>query len=320
MIQTEPEEPSSSAGSPDRRFVIVANARAGTVLEAGADAFASRIEEAFTAAGCSAEVRVVPPRELNDAFAAVIAEAGVVPVIAGGDGTVNGALPVMASAGGPVGVLPLGTVNILGRDLGLAGTIEEQVAALCEGRPVAMDVGSLGDRMFHSISGLGFFALMAREREFARRRFPFSRAVAFVVAFLRSFLFTRAISVDMVLAGERRQVVADAVLVTVNRFDGPNWQRGTLDGGLFEVHVLKAGGLYSRAKAALSVVTGSWRDSHNLTSMTADSVTLTRRDKRRGHVTFDGEVERRSGALAYRLLPRAITVIARRDVPESPVS
>ena len=207
----------------------------------------------------------------------------------------------------------MGTVNVLGRDLGLYGELEQQVAALCAGEPVEMDVGRVNDRLFHSLSGLGFFSLMAREREHARRRFPFSRAAAFSLAAVRSILFTRSISVDIRIGQEHLVVDADAVLVTVNRFDGPEWRRGRLDGGVFEVHVLNAGGLYSRSKAALSVVSGRWRSSGHLTSFFGDEVVLQRRDKRRGHVTFDGEVERKAGALTYSLLPRAFRVIAARS-------
>ncbi|WP_376988740.1 diacylglycerol/lipid kinase family protein [Bosea sp. R86505] len=297
------------------QHTVVVNARAGTVLEAGAEAFEARIVAAFEAAGCSAQVRMVHPRELDDALALAIEDAGTVPVIAGGDGTLNGVLPLLMHAGRPVGVLPLGTVNVLGRDLGLTGTLEEQIAALCKGEPVTLDVGSVNDRLFHSLSGMGFFSLMARERETARRRFPFSRAIAFVVAALRSILFTRPITVavNIGVGGQGRVVEADGVLVTVNGFEGSEWRRPHLDGGVFEVYILKAGGLYSRCKAALSVVSGQWRTSPHLTSFTGAEVTLTRRDKRRGHITFDGEVERKAGPLVYRLQPAAIRLIAARD-------
>jgi diacylglycerol kinase family enzyme len=291
---------------------VVVNARAGTVLEAGAEAFAARICAAFAGHGCSAEVKVVHPRELDDALALAIEAGGSIPVIAGGDGTINGVLPILLQAECPVGILPLGTVNVLGRDLGLVGSLEHQIEALCNGQPVTMDIGRVNDRLFHSISGMGFFSLMAREREHARRRFPFSRAAAFVFAATRSILFTRPITVDIRIGGERRVVEADAVLVTVNSFEGADWRRSQLDGGLFEVHILNAGGLYSRCKAALSVVSGKWKSSRNLISLTGDEVTLTRRDDRRGHITFDGEVERKGGQLAYKILPRAIRVIAAR--------
>lgn len=292
---------------------VVVNARAGTVLEAGRDEFAARIVAAFEASGCTAEVRPVHPRELDDALSLAIDNPQTIPVIAGGDGTLNGVLPVLLQARRPVGVLPLGTVNVLGRDLGLTGTLEEQIAALCQGEPVTLDIGSVNDRLFHSLSGLGFFSLMAREREQARRRFPFSRAVAFAVAATRSILFTRAITVDIGIGPARRSVQADAVLVTVNGFEGAEWRRPRLDGGMFEVHILEAGGLYARCRAAFSIVSGGWRTSPNLTSFTASDVTLTRRDKRRGHVTFDGEVERKAGPLRYALLPGAIRLIAARD-------
>lgn len=302
-----------------RCFRVIANARAGTVLEAGADTFARRIADAFAAAGCRAEIELVPPRQLQERLRAAVADDTVTTVIAGGDGSINGALPVLVGCKRPVGVLPLGTVNVLGRDLGLVGTLEEQISALCQGEPVALDLGSVNGRLFHSISGMGFFSLMARQREYARRRFPFSRLVAFLFAATRSILFTHAIRIEMEIAGERRKVEADAVLVTVNQFDGAEWRRSHLDGGEFEVHILDTGGLLSRAKAAFSMLTGGWRNSHNLVSLTGTAVTITRRDKRRGHVTFDGEVERVASPFAYRLLPGALRVIAARPAEPEPL-
>ncbi|MBR3193431.1 diacylglycerol kinase family protein [Bosea sp. (in: a-proteobacteria)] len=301
-----------------RCFRVIANARAGTVLEAGAASFARRIEAAFAAAGCRADVELVQPRRLQERLRAAVADEAVTTVVAGGDGSINGALPVLAGCKRPVGVLPLGTVNVLGRDLGLTGTLEEQISAICTGDPVAMDLGSVDGRLFHSLSGMGFFSLMARQREYARRRFPFSRLVAFLFAATRSILFTRSIRIEMEIAGERRQVEADAVLVTVNQFDGAEWRRSRLDGGEFEVHILDTGGLLSRAKAALSMLTGGWRNSHNLVSLTGTSVTIIRRDKRRGHVTFDGEVERRASPFTYRLVPGALNVIAARPAEIQP--
>lgn len=296
------------------RYTVVVNARAGTVLEAGADAFAARLEAAFANHGCGTEVRLVPPREIDDALSLAISDRHAMPVLAGGDGTINGALPVLIQADRPIGILPMGTVNVLGRDLGISGTLEQQITALCRGEPVEMDVGRVNDRLFHSLSGMGFFSLMAREREYARRRFPFSRTAAFGVAATRSILFTRPVTLDIKVGTDHSIVEADAVLVTVNRFEGADWRRPRLDDGIFEVHVLNAGGLYSRSKAALSVVSGHWRNSHNLTSFTGDAVTLMRRDKRRGHITFDGEVERKVGPLSYGLLPKALRVISARPV------
>lgn len=318
MANLSDPSPELETQAQPRCFHVVANARAGTVLEAGADNFARRIEAAFEAAGCRAAVELVPPRLLQQRLRAAIADETMIPVIAGGDGSINGALPILIGCKRPVGVLPLGTVNVLGRDLGLIGTVEQQITALCQGEPVSVDLGSVNGRLFHSISGMGFFSLMARQREYARRRFPFSRLVAFLIAAARAILFTRPIRIEMDIAGERRQVEADAVLVTVNQFDGAEWRRSRLDGGEFEVHILDTGGLLSRSKAAFSMLAGGWRNSQHLISLTGTAVTITRRDKRRGHVTFDGEVERGASPFAYRLLPGALRVIAARPAEPPP--
>lgn len=320
MAKTSDPSTELETQAPQRCFRVIVNARAGAVLEAGADSFERRLEVAFEAAGCRAEVELVQPRQLRERLQAAVGDQSVIPVIAGGDGSINGALPVLVGCKRPVGVLPLGTVNVLGRDLGLIGTVEQQIAALCQGEPVSMDLGSVDGHLFHSISGMGFFSLMARQREYARRRFPFSRLVAFLFAATRSILFTRPIRIEMEIAGERRLVEADAVLVTVNQFDGAEWRRGRLDGGEFEVHILDTGGLLSRSKVAFSMLTGGWRSSQHLISLTGTAVTITRRDKRRGHVTFDGEVERRASPFAYRLLPGALRVIAARpaELPSYP--
>ena len=72
------------------RYIIVVNARAGTVLELGQAAFATRVAEAFAAHGCTAEVKLVSPKELHSALALAIADPDAIPVVAGGDGTING--------------------------------------------------------------------------------------------------------------------------------------------------------------------------------------------------------------------------------------
>lgn len=314
MSEMNPAAPESRVveKAQPRCFRVVGNARAGTVLEAGPKQFSDRMMAAFAAAGCEAKVELVHPRDLHAGLRDALGDENAITVVAGGDGTINGALPVLVDAGKTVGILPLGTVNVLGRDLGLVGTPEEQIAALCKGEAIAMDLGKVNDRLFHSLSGMGFFSLMAREREHARRRFPFSRAAAFAFAATRSILFTRPVQVDMSIAGEHRKVDADAVLVTVNAFDGSEWRRSRLDGGELEIHILDTGGMLSRSKAALSMVTGGWRTSDNLVSFRSETVTLTRRDTRRGHVTFDGEVERKGGKLEYGIVPGALRVIAAR--------
>ena len=78
-------------------------------------------------------------------------------VAAGGDGTVNAVANGLSGAEAALGLLPLGTGNILAHNLGLA-RLSDAVRVLAHGTPRQIDLGYLNDRAFVSIAGVGFDA------------------------------------------------------------------------------------------------------------------------------------------------------------------
>lgn len=292
-----------------RRAAVLVNANAGAVLQMGAGHFSEAIERAFRNSGIDAQVRVVKAKNLRNALTECIAGNYDLVVVSGGDGTVSEMLAQLIGAPMPVAVLPLGTLNLLASDLGLVQDVAGNIAAIADGRAVVVDVGTLNGKPFHSISGLGFFGMMARERERARRRFPFSRSLGFLWAALRTLLFSRTMLVDIVVGGAHRHYEADAVLVTNNRFEGTPWRRAALDHGKLEVHMFKAKGLPGRLRAVLAVARGRWRELPNLETIETGEMTLTRRKRKRMLVSTDGELRLMRGPLHYAILPRALRVL-----------
>ena len=292
-----------------RSYHVLVNARAGGVLEVGAAVLARRLERAFAAVGAVAEVRLGAPVELAAVLDRLVDPAAV-PVLVGGDGTVTCLLPALLRRGLPFGVLPMGTMNLLAGDLGLTGDLETDVAALHHGSVGAVDVATLNGVPFHSASGLGFAVTVAGERERARRWIPFSRSLATVVATLRAVARNRPVEVEVEAAGCVERLAADAVLVTVNRFEGSPWRRPRLDEGLLEVHLLRTPSLLARWRAALAVVTGRWRALQHLRSLHATSVVLRRGRGAGARVTLDGEIARSVGPLAYAIQPGALKILA----------
>jgi diacylglycerol kinase family enzyme len=203
-------------------------------------------------------------------------------------------------------VLPLGTLNLLARDLGMSTDLQANLAFIATQNSRPIDLGEVNGRLFHSNAGLGFFAMMAREREVARRRFPFSKAMGFAFAALRTTLFSKTITVELEVAGQSVTMATDAVLVTNNRFAGTPWRRASMDEGLLEVHTLQAPGLLARLRAAIAVARGTWRDLPSLTSFTAPNVTLTRRGRTRAIVAIDGEIHRLANPLRFTVRQAAL--------------
>jgi len=85
-------------------------------------------------------------------------------IAAGGDGTVHEVLNGLAETETAMGVIPLGTENILAREIrmprrGLGAACQ----ALASGRTVRVDVGRLPQRYFVLMAGLGFDAQVVGE-------------------------------------------------------------------------------------------------------------------------------------------------------------
>jgi len=79
-------------------------------------------------------------------------------VAAGGDGTVNAVVNGIGLSPRTLAVLPLGTVNVLARELALPRRSEALATVLAEAEACPVWPGRIGDRLFLAIAGIGFDA------------------------------------------------------------------------------------------------------------------------------------------------------------------
>lgn len=295
-----------------RRAVVVVNRRAGRVLQAGQEDFARRLRAAFARNGVTITPIFAKVRQLRKALERATTEQHDLVVLAGGDGTISHALPQLAACRTPAAILPLGTLNLLGRDLGLTGDMDTDIDTICMGEPRAISVGRVNGQHFHSIAGFGLLSTMARERENARRAFPFSRALGFAAAALRTVFTYRPIEVEIGEGESRKLFTADTVLVTSNPFEGVPWHRPRLDQRRLEVHLLAAGGIAARFRLLWLTARGRWRHHEQLTSFTASRFTVRRRKKHSVALAIDGEPARHHGPVIFDVAPEILYLNARR--------
>ncbi len=86
-------------------------------------------------------------------------------VVGGGDGTISAAAAAVAECGTTLGVLPLGTMNLFARSLGIPLEMKAAAAALAGGSPGAVDIGDVNGRSFVHHVALGLHAKVVRTRE-----------------------------------------------------------------------------------------------------------------------------------------------------------
>lgn len=139
--------------APIRSVLVIANPVAGGGRGA---ARGQALVEALKVLGVRAECCVT--RKAGDAAARAHAAGGEgwdALVAVGGDGTVNEVLNGMPDPSRPLGVLPLGTANVLAAELRLPRAVGPAAAAIAAGRTRELAIGMCGDRRFLLFCGVG---------------------------------------------------------------------------------------------------------------------------------------------------------------------
>lgn len=205
---------------------------------------------------------VLPTAGPDDAaaFAARICAREPSPLIvaAGGDGTVNGVINGLEPGRATLGVLPLGTSNVLARELGI-GSADEAARRILRGETRPLTVGLLEGfgvrRRFFLMAGIGFDGLVVEGvRGGEKRRFG---AAAYLFSALRTFADWETKRMAVTAGGEQRLchsvVVCNAARYGGNHILAPG---ASLFGPEFGVVCLGGSRRRDYLRLALAVVAG----------------------------------------------------------------
>lgn len=86
-------------------------------------------------------------------------------LVCGGDGTVSACAGALVNSGVPMAVLPVGTGNLLARNLDLPLDVDEALDVACGRGRRTIDLLESGTQRFAVMAGLGFDAAMIRETD-----------------------------------------------------------------------------------------------------------------------------------------------------------
>ncbi len=170
--------------------------------------------------------------------------AGVDLVLAcGGDGTVTACAEGVAGSGVPLAVVPIGTGNLLARNVGLPVDLDHALTVALTGRDQSLDAGLANGTLFVVMAGLGLDARMLSDTsEPLKRRLGWA---AYGMSVLRH-LSDRPMRVALVADGQPPvRLRASAVIIgNVGRLRGglPLLPDATPDDGKLDAVVLTARG------------------------------------------------------------------------------
>ncbi|HEY2079091.1 MAG TPA: diacylglycerol kinase family protein [Streptosporangiaceae bacterium] len=182
--------------------------------------------------------------------------AGVDLVLAcGGDGTVTACAEGVTGTGVPLAIIPMGTGNLLARNVGLPMGLDEALAVALGGAQRPIDAGLVNGALFVVMAGLGLDArMLSGTSEPLKKRLGWLAYAISAVRHLGERPMRVTVSAD---GGRRRRMRASAVIV-----GNVGWLRGGLpllpdarpDDGMLDAVVLIAGGLIGWPAVAADIL------------------------------------------------------------------
>src|SRR3569832_1555152 len=177
-----------------RHFHVIFNPNAGTALASALTTV--RLRALFDAAGLAYDIDDNDALPLADRVAHAVQGTGNVIVAGGGDGTVLAVAEAIAGTDKTLGILPLGTMNALARDLALPLDLEGAIVALGSSEPRAIDLAEVNGRPFLHNVIIGLVPSIAVGRELIRGK-GFVEKLGFVRFMLRRFSRARRIALAL---------------------------------------------------------------------------------------------------------------------------
>lgn len=294
---------------------VLVNCRAGSVIDRQPHEIEASLQQIFAREGHDAVVRCVGPTEIGDEVARVIASSVDTLVVGGGDGTIRSAAAAILEAGAAdrlrLGILPLGTLNRLARDLDIPLVPEDAALAIARGDTTEIDVGVVNGRIFLCNSLLGLPLDVAEERQRLRGQ-PFLERCRRYFALVGQMLgSTRRMTIEIDSGRETRRVRAISVAVANNGYvEQPSLmlKRGALDGGRLTIYIARHRSGLGMLFAVLRAMLGRWRSDPEVDVVEASRVSL-KVGGQRIKVSNDGEVDHLVTPLIYENRARALRIV-----------
>ena len=162
-------------------------------------------------------------------------------VAVGGDGTVSEIAGALGGKDGvTMGICPFGTGNDFAGALGLSSELEKTVETILHGTPSPVDLGSVGDKAFINVLGLGFDVDVVINTE--KYKAKYRGMIPYLLGILRSMF--RLSGVDLKITADGKEFKLKALIVAVangNQFGGGMAVAPEADptDGYFDVCIIK---------------------------------------------------------------------------------
>jgi diacylglycerol kinase family enzyme len=303
----------------ETELVVIINQGAGHIRPETQD----RILDLFRSHSVAARLLVARDGGEMVALARQAAQSNAKVVVgAGGDGTIDTIAAALTGTGKTLGVLPLGTFNLLARRLAIPLDLAAAVRTCVHGEVRAINVGDVNGRTFLSRSSVGLYPLALRHREQMFRRFGRSRLIALLSGATALMRWGNVMTVCLTTETGKHLFRSRFVFVCNNPAELDYFRlpgRRCIEANQFAVYAPNALSPAAVLRLGFRMLRRKARPSRDFETFC--SPTLSFEIEPSGvPVSLDGEVEIMHSPLHYRLRLGALHIRVPRDSKEKPIN
>ena len=293
----------SSGSEPAQRIPVLVNPRGGSAEKVIG---LLRADTRFV-------VHETDPRVLTDRVRALVDDGAPRIAVSGGDGTVTAAAATLCGSGVELAVIPGGTFNHLAKDNGIPTEPAQAAELAATGMAHPIDVGRVNEHLFLNTSAVGAYVTFVRTRERLESWMPYWPASLLAGLQMLARMPRFAVHIDPSGDAPARSYRACLVFVSVGERDfdkGVFGERTTESRRGLHVIVVPNAGLRRLSRLALGAVFRGMRaELGEVDSFVVDQCRIELR-RRRGNVSFDGEIRALNAPLRYSVERDAVRLVA----------
>lgn len=293
-----------------RRYHVILNVNSGTVQAMGLTG--ESLKEMFDAQGIDVTIDADPNASLPHRIAEALATDADTIVAAGGDGTVTALAGALIGTHKSLAIMPLGTANLLAKDLHIPLDPEQWIAALATMEPYLIDVCDVNGHIYLHKAVIGMIPELAAGREHIRGE-GIAATLGFLRFAVRRTMRARRLALEITTeTGDTRIERVQAIAVASNAYDegfGRFFAKEQLDAGFLTLYVVKHLNLGDMARLSARMLGGNWRHDDSLKIESVQSLTI-RSKKPRLQAMIDGEVMSVETPLVFSIRPRVLPILA----------
>ncbi len=279
-----------------RKVCILLNENAGTARAQDSAELGRLIAAPFEARGDIVDIRARPPKALGEETKRLNdpdEEPFDLIVLGGGDGTLSRCAHDLAKNSATLGFLPLGTMNLFARSLGLPTDIEAAAAAVAGGRAQKIDTGSVNGQMYLHHVSFGLHPRLVKQRETMAHSSRMGKILAGIKAFWLTVRAPSRLELALHLDDEKRARPSSAIVVSNNPF-GPGHMPYPDDvtSGKLGVYVSHSFDPPALVRLGADAMLGRLDENPDIEAFLSDRATLTAMGRKRSKITasIDGEL------------------------------